>query len=348
MEGEETRLKVEVLSYTRDIKQCKIRSMNQIPESAHRQCQISSVAGTPPNLTLTVRLDSVSKQKEGQWRLELTNDVEGGWMVIVVPSVLGVVIGIVIASVIVIKKGIDVSVIRWMNTSVFWNLAKTQATNHTPRHGIELTGSKSTEGQIRHTFHPVKCEDAGTIRCEAPAASQNKSVQLLVKCPPIVESPEKEVRIMEGKETKLKVEVLSYTRDINQCKIRSMNQMPESAHRPCEISSVSGTLPYLTLTVRLDNVRKEDEGQWQLELTNDAGTAHYKFFIEAWRQDEAPVQNDTLSESDDDNSFDIGIFGEHTFIIIVAIGGGVVIVIVISITVAVILVKRGAGGWVGV
>ncbi|KAK7473517.1 hypothetical protein BaRGS_00035234, partial [Batillaria attramentaria] len=83
--------------------------------------------------------------------------------------------------------------------------------------------------------------------------------------PPIVESPKKEVRIVEGKETKLKVEVLSYTRDIKQCKIRSMNQMPESSHRPCQIS-------------------REERGF----------------------EDKAPVQNDTLSESDDDNSFDIG------------------------------------------
>nr|KAG5685756.1 hypothetical protein BaRGS_004402 [Batillaria attramentaria] len=41
---------------------------------------------------------------------------------------------------------------------------------------------------------------------------------------------------------------------------------------------MDGTPPDLTLTVRLDNVRKE-EGQWRLELTNDAGTGRVTFYI---------------------------------------------------------------------
>nr|KAG5685752.1 hypothetical protein BaRGS_004398 [Batillaria attramentaria] len=42
----------------------------------------------------------------------------------------------------------------------------------------------------------------------------------------------------------------------------------------CSVCNLTGTAPDLTLTVRLDNVRKEEEGQWRLELTNDAGTGH--------------------------------------------------------------------------
>nr|KAG5686458.1 hypothetical protein BaRGS_010786 [Batillaria attramentaria] len=42
---------------------------------------------------------------------------------------------------------------------------------------------------------------------------------------------------------------------------------------------VTGIPPDLTLTVRLDNVRKEEEGQWRLELTNDAGTGHVDFYL---------------------------------------------------------------------
>nr|KAG5702041.1 hypothetical protein BaRGS_015776 [Batillaria attramentaria] len=47
----------------------------------------------------------------------------------------------------------------------------------------------------------------------------------------------------------------------------------------CSFSNLTGTPPDLTLTVRLDNVRKEEEGQWRLELTNDAGQGHVDFFL---------------------------------------------------------------------
>nr|KAG5686314.1 hypothetical protein BaRGS_032525 [Batillaria attramentaria] len=40
---------------------------------------------------------------------------------------------------------------------------------------------------------------------------------------------------------------------------------------------ITGTPPDLTLTVRLDNVRKEEDGQWRLELTNDVGTGYVDF-----------------------------------------------------------------------
>nr|KAG5686909.1 hypothetical protein BaRGS_020718 [Batillaria attramentaria] len=43
--------------------------------------------------------------------------------------------------------------------------------------------------------------------------------------------------------------------------------------------SLAGTPPDLTLTVRMDTVRKEDGGQWRLELTNDAGTGSNVFRI---------------------------------------------------------------------
>nr|KAG5694054.1 hypothetical protein BaRGS_025633 [Batillaria attramentaria]KAG5702037.1 hypothetical protein BaRGS_015772 [Batillaria attramentaria] len=46
-------------------------------------------------------------------------------------------------------------------------------------------------------------------------------------------------------------------------------------------STLTGTPPDLTLTVRLDNVRKEEEGQWRLELANDAGTGHVDFELTA-------------------------------------------------------------------
>nr|KAG5692100.1 hypothetical protein BaRGS_029560 [Batillaria attramentaria] len=52
------------------------------------------------------------------------------------------------------------------------------------------------------------------------------------------------------------------------------------ADRDCSsFSNLTGTPPDLTLTVRLDNVRKEEEGQWRLELTNDAGTGHKNFTL---------------------------------------------------------------------
>nr|KAG5705512.1 hypothetical protein BaRGS_009165 [Batillaria attramentaria] len=49
------------------------------------------------------------------------------------------------------------------------------------RHGVEMEGNIYSSGQIRYRFPAVGCQDAGLIRCEAPGASHNKTVMLLVK-----------------------------------------------------------------------------------------------------------------------------------------------------------------------
>nr|KAG5687885.1 hypothetical protein BaRGS_008555 [Batillaria attramentaria] len=46
------------------------------------------------------------------------------------------------------------------------------------------------------------------------------------------------------------------------------------------IRGLTGTPPDLTLTVQLDILRKEEEGQWRLNLTNDAGTGHVDFSVQ--------------------------------------------------------------------
>nr|KAG5705514.1 hypothetical protein BaRGS_009167 [Batillaria attramentaria] len=49
------------------------------------------------------------------------------------------------------------------------------------RHGVEMEDSIDSSGQIRYRFPAVGCQDAGLIRCEAPGASHNKTVTLLVR-----------------------------------------------------------------------------------------------------------------------------------------------------------------------
>nr|KAG5694072.1 hypothetical protein BaRGS_025651 [Batillaria attramentaria] len=54
-------------------------------------------------------------------------------------------------------------------------------------------------------------------------------------------------------------------------------------------SNLTGTPPDLTLTVRLDNVREEVEGQWRLELTNDVGTGYVDFRLKVEGEEPPPV-----------------------------------------------------------
>nr|KAG5702047.1 hypothetical protein BaRGS_015782 [Batillaria attramentaria] len=90
----------------------------------------------------------------------------------------------------------------------------------------------------------------------------------------------------------VKFKVRTHTKTITKCKLTSfamrgkkskMASNPETKDssqnaKDCKSSStLTGTPPDLTLTVRLDNVRKEEEGQWRLELTNDVGTGYVDF-----------------------------------------------------------------------
>nr|KAG5686908.1 hypothetical protein BaRGS_020717 [Batillaria attramentaria] len=139
-----------------DVQEIPGRSMqirHRIPAVSCDDAGMYGLTGTPPDLTLTVRLDNVRKEEQGQWRLELTNDV----------------------------------------------------------------GTGSDEFDIGIT---------GVL---------------------VIMLPVKEIVTEHGKETSLQV--------------------------------VTGTPPDLTLTVRLDNVRKEEEGQWRLELTNDVGTGQVDFHL---------------------------------------------------------------------
>nr|KAG5686465.1 hypothetical protein BaRGS_010793 [Batillaria attramentaria] len=77
---------------------------------------------------------------------------------------------------------------------------------------------------------------------------------------------------------------------------------------------VTGTPPDLTLTVRLDNVRKEEEGQWRLELTNDAGTGHVDFHLH--------VNEQRRSERQCRQRYAFGVFVILNFLLFVLIGVG--------------------------
>nr|KAG5697200.1 hypothetical protein BaRGS_028936 [Batillaria attramentaria] len=113
-----------------------------------------------------------------------------------------------------------------------------------------MEGSIYSNGQIRYRFPAVGCQDAGLIRCEAPGASHNKTATLLVRCPPIIAAGEERLVATLGQEAELPF----YVR-------------------------LTGTPPDLNLTVRLDNVRKEEEGKWRLELATDVGTGHVDFHL---------------------------------------------------------------------
>lgn len=153
------------------------------------------------------------------------------------------------------------------------------------RHGVDMKGSNEGNDQIKYRFDGVGCQDAGLIHCQAPGASENKTARLLVKCKPEFDSSAREDVTVGAGQNDLRFKVRTHTADILDCIVTSptiaesnrLTSLPTQSGGGQRSCRLSGTPPDLELTVRLDNVRKEEEGQWRLELTNDAGKGFVQF-----------------------------------------------------------------------
>ncbi|XP_025103334.1 uncharacterized protein LOC112569672 [Pomacea canaliculata] len=136
------------------------------------------------------------------------------------------------------------------------------------RTGKELT----TDKENLSTLLSVKCEDTWPlVRCEGDRSEQNRSVLLLVRCPPLFVSTLPKIVKNEMYETWI-FNIKAHTKTINRCFLTTT----ESGEKPVtEVDCfLSGNPPYFVLTVVLSNNDRLENGYWTLTLRNDVGSAN--------------------------------------------------------------------------
>nr|KAG5695612.1 hypothetical protein BaRGS_032252 [Batillaria attramentaria] len=78
------------------------------------------------------------------------------------------------------------------------------------------------------------------------------------------------------------------------------------------------------LTVRLDDVKKEEEGQWLLELTNDVGTGHVDFELKVSESTGEETESDTTEAT---SGVDVHLIGG----LVIGVNVGTVIIVTIVV-----------------
>ncbi|XP_025100582.1 uncharacterized protein LOC112567913 isoform X2 [Pomacea canaliculata] len=143
--------------------------------------------------------------------------------------------------------------------------------------GRVSNSSNATKGRIELFFKAYRCTDVWhSVRCEGPSSELNRSVSILVKCPPQFSSVAAEdLDLSRNKQDGLNISIRSHTQNISKC------EMKESSRQ--EVKKVEckpiGSPPDFNLTLLFGVQSWIGEGNWTLFLTNDVGTSEKTFLF---------------------------------------------------------------------
>nr|KAG5694065.1 hypothetical protein BaRGS_025644 [Batillaria attramentaria] len=143
------------------------------------------------------------------------------------------------------------------------------------RHGDTLN-ARAESGQVQYKFPQVGCQDAGLIRCP----------------PDLIDPDLKTMNMDAGQSADVTFRVRTHKTEFEECSVTmaesggevtanvtSLNTSSSSARDFLCATSLTGIPPDLKLTVSMKQIRKQDEGKWRLQLTNDVGTDYLDFIL---------------------------------------------------------------------
>ncbi|XP_025102404.1 uncharacterized protein LOC112568992 isoform X2 [Pomacea canaliculata] len=152
-------------------------------------------------------------------------------------------------------------------------------------------GTTNDNLTYRLTYSPTKinCNSSGVITCEVVGAEVNRSVTLLVRCPPEFQAVNGTPIKFDNRNRSVRIEyrVRAHTNVIEKCEVKKLQStsqkvlaflLPKTAFR----CLLTGQPPDLMLTVVMDDMNYVIEGAeqlWRLELTNDKGTGSVEFSL---------------------------------------------------------------------
>ncbi|KAK7475724.1 hypothetical protein BaRGS_00033046, partial [Batillaria attramentaria] len=86
------------------------------------------------------------------------------------------------------------------------------------RHGTVLASNEYDGGHFRHQLQEVRCNHAGSIRCEGPSATENKTAIFLVKCAPeLSHNSLNYITVIAGKDEELSFPMRTHTDEVQEC-----------------------------------------------------------------------------------------------------------------------------------
>ncbi|XP_070184465.1 uncharacterized protein, partial [Littorina saxatilis] len=210
-------------------------------------------------------------------------------------------------------------------------------------------GSSSEEGngELNKRLEGLQCSHSGRYRCEPDGTGQERSIQLLVKCPLELITLENDTLVVsEGHNTVLRARVQSYTAQNITCTMGKILQTPApAAESECSRSIHSrGEPPDFLLEIALEDVSEGDDGTWRLFLANGVGERdHVNFTLNvisvqatSTRSSDKPIDiSGTVPDTGEATSDETGItltmvpFG----VSMLAVNGFIIIVVVVVIVV---------------
>ncbi|XP_025100585.1 uncharacterized protein LOC112567916 [Pomacea canaliculata] len=144
--------------------------------------------------------------------------------------------------------------------------------------GHTLSSTTHGQGPLMLSLGIYHCQDNWpVIRCEALGSEINRSVAIVVRCPPQLSYMTSQIAdlktIQDGGMT---FAMKSYTGDIRKCLMTQVQSRSSAREVKCD---VRGHPPQFTLTLRPFNESWIGEGIWTLQVMNELGASSITFHL---------------------------------------------------------------------